>query len=479
MGWMRKISLCLLLFGFTACSRMPDLGEGIGDDLFGQSLNLNSSRTIELKVHQGNNQVFPVSGQSTVPRFTGFKSQNYSLNPVLSNLQNGESAQIQITNLSIPNPVTVTHGVSGSPVSWTPIEAGDYEIKVKVMKGNELKETKSFTGVIQCSNSTFTAGSLNSSAITVTGTNNLYTYSISPASNAQTVISTANGIPPYQCAWDLSGIGFISSPFTPCGSPRTDYSSYVGPRRIALIVKDGCNVSHPVAKDLTLSTTPLTSPGNNFIIGNVSDETGIADIDPRIKGVHYQAQNNNPLAPSDLQVSFGTSHPFTFNIQAFHKYNSGQNNHAAYGIKLEIGGITGTLSGSGTLDASAANVTRIEYHTDQAGDHKPKITLVGTTCTSSLSVKKDVIPISCGPTSTGGEASWTHVEVWGTYTCTNVSTSGSNDPGSATISGSFDGIKNHVYYSNTCVYPPPTPGPSPSPTNPSPSPSPTAPPYTG
>ncbi|MBC7395889.1 MAG: hypothetical protein H7333_00475, partial [Bdellovibrionales bacterium] len=181
---------------------------------------------------------------------------------------------------------------------------------------------------------------------------------------------------------------------------------------------------------------------NVFIAGVVSSETGTAANDVRVKGVNYLATNvggHNIVSPS-----YGGQN---FVIQSFMSY--GQPSSIDFGIKIEVTGLTGNFNlrnnVTGNVDASQARVSKITYITDEAGDHAPTVSFTSVSCTTSglHAQVKNPTGTPCSTGSTGGSKNSATVEVWGDYTCTNVS----NGAGSMTITGSFDG---YTYLVDSC-----------------------------
>lgn len=364
----------------------------------------------------------------------------YKIQVAVSNAGSAPVSKVTVMNSSIPalalHPSVLTMNSSGSG-QFTAV-AGQYSFQLNVMNGNAQAVAKSYTGSASCPNpnaSGFTASSLNASglAVSLAGSNNLFSY------NASSVVSGANGVAPYQCAYDLNGTGIVDTAFTDCGA-HDYYSNFLGSRNVNVVVVDSCGVSASVSKSVSFSgNVPAMGAGNVFIAGQVSSDTGTAASDPRIDNVDYLATNQNPsydIVQPNFAMSGGKG---TFQIQS--SLNYGQPSSLPFGITINVSGITGTFNLSsnptGTVVTSGAKVSSIVYSTDQNGDQDPAVSMSSSSCTTG-GISAKVTPVVGQPCSSGtsGDNNSATVEVWGTYTCTNVSDSG----GSVTISGSFDGL---------------------------------------
>ncbi|MBS1960074.1 MAG: hypothetical protein JST80_11410 [Bdellovibrionales bacterium] len=434
MKTMNILAAVALCFSVVGCYKASDLDKAALLGNAGTNANIPLNSAISMQVTSGGTTLYD-SGSSATAGFKAQVGKTYAIKVHVSNLKNGDKAELQMQNTSVPSAPVQKYPMDGngdynnSNVTFG--SPGDYMLKTAIVKSDGSQQSAAVISSVQCANPTFTASSLNSSGISVSGSNNVYTY------NGASVVSGANGQAPYQCAWDFTGVGIVDSAFADCANPVTNYSSYVSLRNIGLVVKDACNTSFAVSKaNVNLADTVPSSPGNVFIVGQVSAETGTAS-DIRIKGVKYHSENVGK-GQQDVQPNYDAG---TFTIQAMHDYDGAGTVHVPFGVKLVISGLTGTFdlrnNLTGTLSAATAKVKSITYITDQSGDDKPSVTLSGNTCTTTgLNVQ---ILNPTGQPCSGGETGSNNmatVEVWGDYTCTNVN----NGSGSATISGKFDGF---------------------------------------
>lgn len=359
-----------------------------------------------------------------------------------SNLPSGATVSISVTNDSVVGSSPQVIPVTSASVSYTPTVQGDYSFTLTVANSSgSTVVTKYFALNVQCASPTFTASSLNGAGLAVTAgsAENLFNFS------AANVVTSADGQAPYQCAFDLTGVGIVDTPFAPCSQAVTNqYVPYINTRNIGVVVKDACNTSQTITNAQNLvAATPAMGVGNVFIEGVVSNETGTVATDPRINNVNYLWTNTNGNVPVLPQFDGNT-----FTIQASTQYSGASS--VPFGVQIVVAGIGGTFNldtnPTGTVDMASAYVQSISYATDEAGDQNPSVTLSSSTCTTTGLFSK-VVPVVGAPcannTETGSNNSAT-VEIWGTYTCTKVSDAG----GAATMSGEFDGL---TQMSDSCV----------------------------
>lgn len=358
---------------------------------------------------------------------------NYQLILDTSGAPAGSVYSLEYTNIGVvASPKVVKALAAGSNAISLPA-AGDYSLKVIISSQGSPDVSQSYQAAVACANPSFNADSLDASKISVTGNTNVYSYS------AAGVTANANGMAPYKCAWDPTGVGIIDSDFISCDQAFSAYVNYVGVRKVGLIVKDSCNIPVTISKSLNLLYTEPSMPGNVFIYGVLS---GLAATpDPRIDSVEYLA--TNVAGNNIVQPSYGGG---TFTISAFKSY--GMPSSVKFGMQIKVKGIVDNLNpvdGSGTIDASNAFISQISYVTDQAGDQAPTVTLTGSSCVLSNQGAK-AMPTAGTPCSAGqsGTNNMISVEVWGHYVCTNVK----NADRSVTITGDFDGTYNLV---DACV----------------------------
>jgi hypothetical protein len=364
----------------------------------------------------------------------------YDLQLTGTDVPAGTIFTLQATNVDAVDGATTSVVLTLGDNSYVPPTPGDFVLDLS--SANTSIAPEIYQASIQCAQPTFTAASLSGAGIVVTAGSgsNLYDYS------ASGVVTAANGMAPYLCAWDLNGDGTQDTPFRDCGTTvSNEYVDYVGSRNVGVLVKDACNTTQSVRAAETLAYTVPAMPGNVFIFGQVSGASGTAQGDPRIDGVSYLATNSgghNIVQPS---YTSGTAGRGAFTIQAPLIY--GLPSSVSFGMELDLTGFSDTLNvsaGTGTVDASAAVLSRVLYSTDEAGDQSPPRSLVGTPCTLTQPganvVFQQGTPCSAGTT---GDQNSADVEVWGDYVCVV-----SDGAGTATVTGSFDGIS---HLADSCV----------------------------
>lgn len=364
--------------------------------------------------------------------------QTYNFDLTVTNAPAGTSYSLVMTNVDQLTETPITVPLVSGDNSFTVPNAGNYTWQLELTATGYSMQTKNYTADVTCPSPTFTANSLTSSAITVTaGTgSNLYNFS------AVGVAADANGTPPYVCAWDFTGVGIVDSGFADCNTVlNNQYVNYVATRNIGVIVMDACNTAYSISNPQALNyTEPALGAGNVFIFGQTSGATGNAATDPRSNNVTYLATNsggNNIVIPH-----YGSG---SFTIEAFDKY--GMPSSVNFGVEIQLQGFTDTIqdSSSGgmtpnmtpTIDTSGVTIKSVTYVTDQAGDQVPSVTFSSSSCTLT-NLNATALYVAGQPCATGttGDQNGTTVEVWGHYSCSMVSGSGTT----MTFAGDFDGL---------------------------------------
>ncbi|MGZ3744209.1 MAG: hypothetical protein ACXVB1_09855 [Pseudobdellovibrionaceae bacterium] len=332
---------------------------------------------------------------------------------------------------SLPTLIPLQSGANDFMVS----SQGDYSLKLVVSAPKMLPLTKYYTANVTCPNPTFTANTLDASKISVSsaGANNIFNLS------AAGVAAGANGMAPYTCAWDGTGVGIIDTAFGDCNTAVSGfYNNLVSTRKVYVVVKDACNTVYTVSKEVNYAyQVPAMGAGNVFIFGQVSNASGSAKNDARVDAATYLATNVSP-GHNIVQSNYGGS---GFTISAAQNY--GMASSVSYGMTVQVSNLTGSVdlvNMTSTLSAANAKIKSVNYSTDQAGDSMGAVSFSGSNCTiSNQNLKVQFVqgtPCS-GGTGSGNKAT---VEVWGNYSCTSVS----NATGSTTINGSFDGLDDIV-----------------------------------
>lgn len=386
-----------------------------------------------IAIYDSNNSMVysdSVSGSSLVLK----ENQNYNLVLKPTAEISGTSYNLVLSSTSLVTQVTQKISLKSGSNSFSVPVRGDYSLKLDTTAPDALATTKYYTAQVTCANPTFTASSLSPSAISVSASskaeNNLFNLS------AAGITSGANGMAPYTCAWDGTGVGIIDTAFGSCDSVVSGfYNNLVGARKVAIVVKDDCNTVVTVSKDVNYPSKAIPlGAGNTFIQGQVSSNgTGDDAQDVRVKGVSYLATNSD--GHLIVQPVYSGS---TFTISAAQNY--GMASSVTYGMTIQLSGLTGSVDYanlSSTLSAASAKIKAIAYTTDQSGDSKGAISFTGSSCTlTNQNVKVQFVagtPCTTG-TASGNQAT---VEVWGQYSCSLNSASGS----SIAITGSFDGMQ--------------------------------------
>lgn len=386
-------------YGVISISITDSSGEEIYSDF-------NSSTSLKLKAQTAYNLIISAPG---APSNTSFQMVSTKINTV--------------------SQTSTTHAMHAGSNSLTVPVPGDYAWKITAQAPGLLPITLTYMADVTCLNPSFTADSLNPQAITVSQSApyNLYNY------NLAGVTSGANGMAPYTCALDATGVGILSHTFTSCSSGFSNvYVNYIGLRNVGVVVKDACNITHSISNPTHLPYTMPTRGGNTtFISGYTTNAAGSAVNDPRVDKVTYLATNAGTF---DRAVSARLGGG-TFGIEG--AINYGQNQSVLFGLSLGLRNISDNidlLSGTGTVNMSNARISRVDYTTDQAGDHALSVALSSTNCTlSNQGSQVSFVPeMVCS--YTGQTLSRATVKIWGHYVCTVIS----NSTGSTRIEGDFN-----------------------------------------
>jgi len=386
---------------------------------------------VNMKIYDNTNAV--VYSDSNINSSLVLKeNQNYRLDLSPSQDVAGLKYALTLTKTSVVGSTPQTIQLQSGSNNFSVPTKGDYSLKLVATASQMLPVTKLYTAAVTCQNPVFSAASLDGSKMTVSGSTNMYTF------NASAVVAGANGMAPYTCAWDGTGVGIVDTAFKDCSaSSSAFYSNLVGDRGITVVVKDACNTVQSVKKTLNLPYVVPSLGGNVFIHGAVSNATGNAMNDSRVDNAIYLATNVG--GNNIVQSSYSGAN---FTISAAKNY--GMASSVAYGMKIQVSNLTGSVdvkTMASTLSAATAKLKAITYTTDQAGDAKAATGLSGSSCTlSNQNVK--VMFVSGTPCSDGsGTNNKATVEVYGSYVCTGVS---NGSGGTITITGSFDGYDTIV-----------------------------------
>jgi hypothetical protein len=311
---------------------------------------------------------------------------------------------------------------------------GDYTWQLSVTAPGRPTTSKIYQAEVECANPTFSSADAGISAALI-GSNNLFTYSVSGL--------TGNGMAPYTCALDPSGVGIQDTTFKACSSFTPIYNNYVDTRQVGLLVKDACNKTVAVTKSVVIPKNyPIAmGVGNVFVYGQTSNAQGTAQGDRRDDGVTYLATNvggNNIVQPMGA-IDGNGSGDGSFTIDASYNYDmpSGTN----FGMQIQLQGVTDTIdrnAGTGTISVANASIKKVIYSTDRAGDNLPAQSFSGSSCTLSNQNAKVLFvmgqPCSAGSTSNTNRAT---IEIWGHYKCTALNAGGG---ALIDIEGDFDGL---------------------------------------
>jgi hypothetical protein len=441
MGIFAVFAASQVLLG-TGCDS-TNFGAPVGSTASSASLSNSSALASSVSLNvtgSGGNVYSDASDPGQVMTMT--VGQSYTFHADASNLAAGATLKLSLLDTDIVNgtPIVITLQPGASQTIVAPSPGGDYLMTLTINSGGTVA-VKNYQAAIGCSDPTFVQSVLNSNGLTVTGSNNMYTY------NASGVIANPQN---YLCGFDLSGTGILSSVYVPCNTSLPNmYVNDVGARNIQVIVKDTCNNSLTVNSSQTLAfTTPTPAAGAQYIYGVVTP-TSYPASETRVNGVTYLATNaSTGMLNAPVQANFAPGSPGQFTITSTFttgEYNNGQPSTIPYGMSLNIVGITGSLNMSGanpssTLNFSNMSVDSGSFTTDQSSDVKAQISLASAAgqnqCTGThlngMATPSAGTP--CGSGTTGDQNS-AIVEVWGDYTCNMTGAGGAT----ATISGSFAG----------------------------------------
>jgi hypothetical protein len=380
--------------------------------------------SVHLSLWSGSTLLFDDRNPTTV--FTLVAGQTYTLR-IDSSEAAGAGLSLELTNISevMASPVTIPI-VSGDN-SFSVSSQGTYAARITVTAAGMSPRVQQYQLEASCASPTFTQASLDGNAISVSGSQNLYSY------NAAGVIASADGQAPYQYAWDPTGVQIRHTPFSAQTTLTNFYSDLVGLRNVGLIVKDACNTAHVVSAFRTLAWSPPAFPGNNFIEGHTA--SGSESPDDRYENVDYLATNPGP-APVDAMYGGGT-----FVVESELQYD--MPGSVAHGVKIEIRGLVesvpidpATMTGQITIPPGTP-IYKLTYTTDKDGDARPPVSLTGMNCTWGPTAQCQVLQTAGVPCAdNSGTNNETTVECWGDYTC-NGMTGGAD--GLVDIVGRFDG----------------------------------------
>lgn len=428
-----------MITALVLCAALPLSGcYKTAEDVVRQASNVGSNGSIpsnvsvSMKVSNSAGQVLFDSSSSLNNGFRTKAGENLLLDARIQNFKPGMSATIQINNSSTPANTLAgkftTNAEGKISASFAPASSGDYLMRAQVLQNNQVISNETFVASVECANPTFAASSLDGTAISVSGNNGVSTYS------ASGVVSRANGQAPYRCAFDFNGDGVVDSQLQNCANSQTDIlSTYVINRKISVVVADACNTSHTVSKSVVLPAATPAMPGNVFIAAQNSAMSGCAN-DIRAADVTYRAQNGiSSKTPAPCKPIYNNG---SFTLECLQ--NFGMPHSKSFGMKIDVSGlgVYNLALNPGTIDASNAKVSGIRYTTDELSDAAPALQFASSNCTSTVQARvlnAQGIPCAAGESTTAQEAT---IEVWGSFTCTNVA----NACGSMTVTGKFDGL---------------------------------------
>jgi len=423
---MRLICLGSLVL-LVACSGSKDSsgpgassGAQNGPPMSG-TVNINITDTTGKLVYSDTSPTGPLQIRAT---------QTYILKLSTKNYPAGTSFQLQITNLSGgTSSIPIVAGVSNISVPTQ----GDYVFNIIASASGFADENQSYSAAVTCSSPTFTATSLAPQNIFVGATAN-NTFSL----DATKVVTGANGLAPYSCAWDFTGVGILDTNFGDCSQVLSQvYSDLVDIRVVGLAVKDACNTTITVSSSTSVTYVEPSMPGKQFIFAHVGP---ISVIDRRYDDVTYLATNNAIKAPVNSQYSAGT-------FVVFSQLNFGMPNSVDHGIDIRIKGLTESIAlnpatGAGAINVASAYIDKLQFSTDQASD-KAAVALIGVPSACTLSSQNvTVTPMAGAPCAPGvsGTGKILSVEMWGHFSCTNLTGATHTVP----ITGDFDSSYNVV-----------------------------------
>jgi hypothetical protein len=460
------------LFSYTNCSK--NSGSGSSSSAVNAATGTSTAAqtaSFGLKVVNSSNNSVIYDDSNTSATLSLSSGGNYSFNIACSNVPAGSTLKLTATNTSTiagvtSVPITVPVQCGSNAVSSNVFPQGKYALKLQATlpvttKGQAAPVVaKSYNASVTCNPADqFVASAVSPANLTVTpskgtsiGYGNLYDY------NASSVIANAAN---FNCALDFTGTGIIDTVSQPCNQVfSSQYSNAVGVRSVSLIVQNSCNTyqfttslnnafdplytnpSWPAAAAAGSSPVSSLVPGS-FIYAQTSAAAGSAKGDARVDNMTYLATlngNQNAVVP--------TFDSGIFTIQSTMQYS--QSTSQQFGMNLTISGIKGDTSKVQNFDFSSAQMSAISFSADEnpsASPAQPAVTFSGSNCTLSHmgggTLQSSVGAIcagTSGPSAKYDSANYS-VEVWGHYSCTNVSDTG----GSVTIEGNFDGTWSGGY----------------------------------
>ncbi len=423
-----RVTAVIAMVAISACSKAPSVLHNASSSSLGTGGNQGYTQArLSVSIYDPQSQLVYTDANPASSLILK-ENTDYTFNLQATNAPAGTTYKLYLTNIDLVSQNTVSMNVQEGSNTLS-LDMGNYTVKLEATAPGLLPQVKYYQASVTCASPTFTANSLNANAISVSGSNNLYTFS------AAGVVASANGMAPYDCAFDITGTGILNTELKPCSQAfSSEYVNYVGPNRhIGLMVRDACNIAVNVEKVSTLNYSEPSMPGNVFIFGKTSAVSSALVNDRRVNGIEYLATNvggHKVVEPEDYIPGSGK---WTLSSSM----NYGFASSAPFGMKLVVTGLTDSISPSGgSISAANAKLQSIAYSTDRDGDNAAALKFSGTTCTLS-NQGAQLINVSGSPCQSG---SGTHyngtVEVWGHYVCTNVK----NALGSMTIEGDFDGF---------------------------------------
>jgi hypothetical protein len=425
-------SALLVTFSLSNCSAgVKTGGKTVGGTLGVSGLGVYKDAVIKVYEPGG---VTPVYNSKAFNPEALAENTDYIVNISVADVPEGTPIVLSATNLDLTtqperkfNLVVGDNLMNFSDEEFGFPAPGLYRWKIK---SDEYEVIQEFEPKIACSDGTFTKASLNPGAISVSGSDNIYTFS------AAGVTSGANGVGPYKCAWDPTGTGIVSTNFRDCDLDSSLYVNYVGQRNVGLIVQDSCYISHNISIPRTLTRTyPQPMPGNLFIYGKIFSDPDPNGFDSRIDGVEYLALNK--AAYPVIQEPIYAAGAFSINAS----YNFGVGSSVPFGVMINIKGFVESPdfnfeNATGTIDDSGAYIESLVYTTDQSGDSRSSRQLAAYDCHWTPQTRLKLVKGSPCETGETGSNSQMELEVWGNYVCATLK----NGTKEVEIDGSFDGM---------------------------------------
>lgn len=300
----------------------------------------------------------------------------------------GYSIYMKLSN-AITQTVVSTTTLSMGNNSFTAPAPGSYKIEITASAPNmNVSEPKIYTLESACS--TANALTINSTALSVTGSQNWYTYSAAGVASG--------GMGPFKCRYDFNGDSIYDTNLVDCATPVSDFSDLVLSRtKMKIGVFDqGCNSF----KEAIVSRT-LSAPKNSttqyaltldailneqiYIAGKVAPVSGSSaalTADPRTTASFY-SHNLTPLQPAPVTCNFAydkVSGKGVFTTTSSHQYNIARFNDAngvpqkvTEGMSVSFKDIPATITVNGTsanvvFPNTGAVLSKIRYKTDYSAD---------------------------------------------------------------------------------------------------------------